>query len=142
VAGSWSLSTKGVTWGADSTRPLNSKEQLLARVLDGVNDLDVRANLGGTIQAPTLAISSNLGDVMAGRMRAIVGEEAAKAEAKLRAQVDAAVGPRIAEAKARVAALQAQVDDRVKDAQAQLDAQKKALQDRLGGIRLPGGLGL
>ena len=142
VAGNWSLSTKGVTWGADTTRALNSKEQLLARVLDGVNDLDVRANLGGTIQAPTLSISSNLGDVMAGRMRAIVGEEAAKAEAKLRAQVDAAVGPRIAEARARVTALQTQVDGRVKDAQAQLDAQKKALQDRLSGIRLPGGLGL
>lgn len=142
VAGSWSLSTKGVTWGADSSRALNNKEQLLARVLDGVNDLDVRASLGGTIQAPTLAISSNLGDVMAGRMRAIVGEEAAKAEAKLRAQVDAAVGPRIAEARARVAALQVQVDGRVKEAQAQLDAQKKALQDRLSGIRLPGGLGL
>lgn len=142
VAGSWSLSTAGVTWGADSGRVLNSKEELLARVLDGVKDLDVRAQLGGTIQAPTLSIASNLGDVMASRMREIIGEEAAKAEAKLRAQVDAAVGPRIAEARQRVAALQTQVDGRVKDAQAQLDAQKKALQDRLGSIRLPGGLSL
>jgi hypothetical protein len=138
VAGRWSLSTKGVSWGSDSGRALNDKEQLLARVLDGVKDLDVHADLGGTIQAPTLSIASNLGDVMASQMRRIVGEEAAKAEAKLRAQVDAAVGPRIAEARARVAALQAQVDDRVKGAQAQLDAQKKALQDRLGGIRIPG----
>ncbi|HVX87762.1 MAG TPA: hypothetical protein VG940_02460 [Gemmatimonadales bacterium] len=138
VAGRWSLSTKGVTWGADSARALNAKEQLLARVLDGVKDLDVHADLGGTLQAPTLSIASNLGDVMASQMRRIVGEEAAKAEAKLRAQVDAAVGPRIAEARSRVAALQAQVDDRVKGAQAQLDAQKKALQDRLSGIRIPG----
>lgn len=140
IDGTWSLSTKGITWHADSGRALNSMEALLARVLDGVTDLDVRARLGGTIASPTLAISSNLGDVMAGRMRAIVGEEAAKAEAKLRAQVDAETAPRIAEAKARVAALQAQVDERVKSAQAQIDAQKKVLQDRLAAIRLPGGL--
>ena len=138
--GNWSLSTKGITWHADSGRALNSKEALLARVLDGVTDLDVRARLGGTISAPTLVISSNLGDVMAGRMREIVGEEAAKAEAKLRAQVDAEAAPRIAAARARVAELQAQVDDRVKNAQAQIDAQKKVLQDRLAAIRLPGGL--
>ena len=138
--GNWSLSTKGITWHADSGRALNSKEALLARVLDGVTDLDVRARLGGTISAPTLVISSNLGDVMAGRMREIVGEEAAKAEAKLRAQVDAEAAPRIATARARVAELQAQVDDRLKNAQAQIDAQKKVLQDRLAAIRLPGGL--
>ena len=140
VDGSWSLSTKGISWRADSGRALNSKEELLARVLDGVTDLDVQARLGGTISAPTLALSSNLGDVMAGRMRAIVGEEAVKAEAKLRAQVDAAAAPRIAAAKARVAELQAQVDERVKTAQTQIDAQKKVLQDRLAAIRLPGGL--
>jgi uncharacterized protein (TIGR03545 family) len=140
VDGSWGFSTKGVTWRADSGRALNSKEALLARVLEGVADLDVRARVGGTIQAPTLAISSNLGDVMAGRMRAIVGEEAARAEAKLRAQVDAEVGPRLAAARQQVADLRTQMDERVKGAQAQLDAQKKVLQDRLGAIRLPGGL--
>jgi uncharacterized protein (TIGR03545 family) len=140
LGGEWAFSTKGVTWRADSGRLLNDKEALLARVLDGVSDLDVRARLGGTIAAPTLAISSNLGDVMAGRMRAIVGEEAAKAEAKLRAQVDAAAAPRIAEARAKVAQIQSQVEDRVKSAQAQLDAQKKVLQDRLAAIKLPGGL--
>ncbi len=140
IAGNWSLSTKGITWHADSGRALNFREALLARVLDGVTDLDVQARLGGTISAPTLALSSNLGDVMAGRMRAIVGEEAVKAEAKLRAQVDAEAAPRIAAAKARVAELQAQVDERMKGAQAQIDAQKKMLQDRLAAIRLPGGL--
>ena len=140
IDGNWALSTKGITWRADSGRALNAKEALLARVLDGVTDLDVQARLGGTISAPTLAISSNLGDVMAGRMRAIVGEEAAKAEAKLRAQVDAEAAPRIAAARARVAELQAEVDERVKSAQAQLDAQKKVLQDRLAAIKLPGGL--
>ncbi|MEP6745807.1 MAG: hypothetical protein ABJB33_09965 [Gemmatimonadota bacterium] len=140
IAGDWSLATSGMTWRADSGRALNAKEQLLARVLDGVRDLDVRARLGGTIAAPTLAISSNLGDVMAGRMRAIVGEEAAKAEAKLRAEVDEQVGPRIAAARQRVAELRSQVDARIAGAQAQLDAQKKVLQDRLSAILRPGGL--
>jgi uncharacterized protein (TIGR03545 family) len=142
IDGSWSLTTGGLAWRSDSGHALNTKEQLLSRVLEGVHDLDVRAQLGGTIAAPTLAVRSNLGDVVAGRLRAIVGEEAAKAEAKLRAQVDAEVGPRIAQARQRVTQLQGQVDERMKSAQAQLDAQKKVLQDRLGAIRLPGGLGL
>ena len=140
IHGSLSLATTGITWRSDSGRVLNSKEQLLARVLEGVADLDVRAQVGGTIAAPTLAISSNLGDVLAGRMRAIVGEEAAKVEAKLRAQVDAEVGPRIAAARQQVAEIQAQVDAQVRSAQAQLDTQKRVLQDRLSAIRLPGGL--
>jgi hypothetical protein len=75
-------------------------------------------------------------------MREIVGEEAARAEAKLRAEVDRQVGPKIAGARAQVTALQATVNEEVTAAQGRIDAERKALQDRLSGIRLPGGLRL
>jgi uncharacterized protein (TIGR03545 family) len=142
IDGRWSIRSGGVTWRADSGRPLNTKEQLVQRVLEGVGELDVQARVTGTVDAPSLAISSNVGDALAGRMRAIVGEEAARAEAKLRADVERHAGPRIAAARQRVAQLQAQVDQQVRSAQAQLDAQKKVLQEKLGAIKLPGGLGL
>jgi len=140
--GNWTLRSGGVSWRPDSSRALNTKEQLVQRVLAGVGELDVQARIGGTISAPTLDVRSNVGDVLAGRMRAIVGEEAARAEAKLRAEVDRQVGPRIAAARQQVAELQAQVDRQVRDAQAQLDAQKKVLQDKLSAIRIPGLPGL
>ena len=79
-----------------------------------------------------------IGDALAGRMREIVGEEAARAEAKLRAEVDRQVGPKIAAARAQVAALQATVNEQVTAAETRIDAEKKALQDRLSGIRIPG----
>ena len=140
--GQWSLATDSVRFRPDSARALTAKEQLVARVLGGVKGLDVRARLGGTLRAPTLDISSNLGDALAAQMKAIVGEEAAKAEAAVRADIDRQVGPKVAAARAQVAQVQAQAIDRLNAAQAQLDAQKKALTDRLRALKLPGGLGL
>ena len=140
--GQWSLATDSVRFRPDSARVLSTKEQLVARVLGGVKGLDVRAHLGGTLRAPTLDISSNLGDALAAQMKAIVGEEAAKAEAAVRADIDRQVGPKVAAARAQVAQVQAQATDRLNAAQAQLDAQKKALTDRLHALKLPGGLGL
>jgi hypothetical protein len=142
IDGRWSIRSGGVTWRADSGRALNSKEALVQRVLAGVGELDVQARITGTLKAPSLSISSNVGDALAGRMREIVGEEAARAEAKLRADIDRQAAPKIAAAKQRVAQLQAQVDQQVRAAQGQLDAQKKVLQEKLGAIKLPGGLGL
>jgi uncharacterized protein (TIGR03545 family) len=142
LQGSWTLRSGGVSWRPDSSRALNTKEQLLQRVLAGIGELDVEARIGGTLRAPTLDVRSNVGDVLAGRMRAIVGEEAAKAEAKLRAEVDRQVGAKVAEARRQVAELQSQVDQQLREAQGQLDAQKKVLQDKLSSIKIPGLPGL
>ena len=140
--GRWSLATDSVRFRPDSGRTLTTKEQLVARILGGVKGLDVRAHLGGTLSAPTLEIASNLGDALAAQMRTIVGEEAARAEARARADIDRQVGPKIAAARAQVAQIQAQATERLAAAQTQLDQQKKVLTDRLRAIRLPGGLGL
>ena len=136
--GRWSLATDSASFRPAAGRTLAPKEQLVARVLAGVKGLDVQARLGGTLSAPTLDVTSNLGDALAGQMKAIVGEEAARAEAKVRADIDRQIGPRIAAAKAQVAQAQGAATDRLAAAQAQLDAQKKALTDRLHALRIPG----
>lgn len=142
IDGRWSLTTDSVRWRPDSGRAFSPTEQLVARVLGGVKGLAVQAHVGGTITAPTLEISSNLGDALAGQMKQILGEQAAQAEAKLRADIDRQVGPKVAAARAQVAEVQRQANERLAAAQQQLDTQKKALQDRLGAIKLPGGLHL
>jgi len=45
----------------------------------------------GTIKAPKLSVRSNLDDAIVQRLKAVVGEEVAKAEALARAKVDGIV---------------------------------------------------
>ena len=141
LRGLWSVRTDGVAWRPDSAVAMNPREALAARVLQGVGALDLTARLGGTVSAPTLEVSSNLGDALAGQMRRIVGEEAAKAEARLRAQVDREVGPRVAAARQQVEAVRARADAAVQQAQAELEARRQELQARLDALKVPG-LGL
>lgn len=142
IDGRWDLTTDSVRWRPDSGHTFSPKEQLVARVLGGVKGLAVQAHVGGTITAPTLDISSNLGDALAGQMKQILGEQAAQAEAKIRADIDRQVGPKVAAARAQVAQVQRQANERLAAARQQLDAQKKVLQERLGAVKLPGGLHL
>ena len=64
-------------------------------MVSGLNDLSVRAELGGTIRAPRLSVSSNLDRAVAERLQAIMGEELAKAERRVRAKVDSLVDEKV-----------------------------------------------
>ena len=100
--------------------------------------LDVNAQMSGTIKAPKLAVRSNLDDAIAQRLKAVVGEEVAKAEAMARAKVDSLVADKVEPVKQRIAALQADATKRVGDEQARLDQAEADLQAQLK--RLTGGL--
>jgi hypothetical protein len=115
------------------------------RVLSGLKQLDVSAQLGGTVAAPWLSVRSNLDDAIADRLKAVVGEEVAKAEAMARAKVDSLVNDKVQPVKQRIAALQADATSRVGDQQAQLDKVQAELEAQLKrltagvapGIKLP-----
>ena len=113
-------------------------EQLVWRVVSGLKQLDVNAQLGGTVKAPKLSVRSNLDDAIAQRLKAVVGEEVAKAEAMARAKVDSLVSDKVEPVKQRIAALQADATKRVGDQQQQLDQVQAALQAQLK--RLAAGL--
>ena len=89
--GAWDVSADQATWTADSSRlrSVSLVENTVWRVVAGLTELRVHAELGGTIGAPTLKVASNLDDAIAERLRGLVGEELAKAEQKARAAVDA-----------------------------------------------------
>ena len=141
LLGRWSIGTNEAAWSRDSAAAQakgSDLEQLVWRVLSGVKRLDVNAQMSGTIKAPKLAVRSNLDEAIAQRLKAVVGEEVAKAEAMARAKVDSLVADKVEPVKQQVAALQADATKRVGDEQARLDQVEADLQAQLK--RLTGGL--
>ena len=149
IAARWILRSSDVQWLSDSSRvrALNPLEQLVSRVVSGLRELEVTANLTGEIRSPSIAIRSNLDRAVAARVREVAGEEIAKAEARARAAVDRIVEERTAPVRARVGELRAESERRVADARARLEEERQRLQTRLdsltggltGGIPLPRG---
>ena len=139
LLGRWSIGSDQVSWALDSAEgPRSDLEQVVWRVVSGLKQLDVKAQVSGTIKAPKLSVRSNLDDAIAQRLKAIVGEEVAKAEALARAKVDSIVADKVEPVKLRVAAVQADATKRVANEQARLDKVEADLQAQLK--RLTGGL--
>ena len=153
IAARWTMNAPGVVWqrtsaagaGAPTSGVRNQMQDLALRVIEGVGDLNVTADLTGDIAKPTLSVRSNLDQALAERLRAVGGEELAKAEAKVRAQVDRIVDEKTAPIKAKADSLRAEGEQRVADARARLDEEKQKLDERLkallsarGVLGLPG----
>lgn len=137
VTGRLTMGSPSPTWMPDSARKrtMNTLESLVSRVLTGIDRVDVTADIRGTTAAPTLSVRSNLDREVADNIRRVAGEEIAKAEARVRAQVDAFVAKETTAAKARidaaVAEARVQVDQRIAEAQGRLDKAKADLAARL-----------
>jgi uncharacterized protein (TIGR03545 family) len=139
LLGRWSIGSDQVAWALDSAGgPRSDLEQIVWRVVSGLKQLDVKAQVSGTVKAPKLSVRSNLDDAIAQRLKAVVGEEVAKAEAMARAKVDSIVTDKVEPVKQRVAAVQADANKRVADERGRLDKVEADLQTELK--RLTGGL--
>ncbi len=143
LTGTWTVRSSSVTWRPDSARArsLNTMETLVARALTGINTLEITAEIGGTLKAPTLGVRSNLDRVVAERIRAVAGEQIAAAQARLRAQVDRIVDEKTAPVKAKVDAVRAESERKLAEARTRLDEEKKKLEEKVksltAGINLP-----
>lgn len=133
VSGRWALRSSNLSWIRDTTarRPMNSMESLVARVLTGIPELELTAEIGGTMGAPKLSVRSNLDRQVGERLRAVAGEEIAAAQKKVRAQVDRLVEEKAAPVRARVAELKSESDRRIADGRAKLDEEKRKLEERI-----------
>ena len=137
IAARWTMDAPDVAWQRTATSPTaagavrNQMEALALRVIEGVDDLNITADLTGDIAKPTLNVRSNLDQLLAERLRTVGGEELAKAEAKVRAQVDRIVDEKTAPIKAKADSLRAEGEQRVAEARARLDDEKQKLDDRL-----------
>jgi uncharacterized protein (TIGR03545 family) len=146
LAGRWAINADRVIWSADSAnRRWNELERLVWRVVSGVQELQVAAEMSGPVAHPRLAVRTNLDDMLARRLQAVLGEELAKAERLARAKVDSLVADKVAplerqvvqvrdEATARVDAEQRRLDE----TRQRLEAELKRLAGPVGGvIQLP-----
>lgn len=146
IRGRWRVRSDAVQWRPDSAAGRGSD---LLRFVTGaitrVGQLELEAEIGGTVARPELAIRSNLDQVVAGALRAQLGAEIDRAEQKVRAEVNRLVQDQQARAEQEVARLTGALEGRLGGATARLgeaeqalDAQLKQLTSRAGGlIRLP-----
>ena len=142
LTGTWEVDAPAASWQGDSTRLAAASlvESTVWRVVSGLTQLRIRAELGGTVGSPTLAVRSNLDDAISDRLRGLLGEELAKAEQKARAAVDQIVEGQVTSLKAKVTALESQAlqqlplqKSQLDDLQRQLDQQLKRFGSRAAG---------
>jgi uncharacterized protein (TIGR03545 family) len=132
VLGRWAIGSKRVSWLPDTTgRQLNEIERLVTRVVSGLTDLQVVAELSGSIASPRFSVSSNLDKAIARQLQAVVGEEVAKAEKMVRAKVDSLVADKVEPVKRQVTAVQTQAMKRIQVEKQRLDEVEKELNAEL-----------
>jgi uncharacterized protein (TIGR03545 family) len=137
--GRWSVASQRVRWAADTaSRSLNDIERLVWRVVSGLSDLEVVAELSGSMASPKLEVRSNLDEAIAKRLKAVIGEEVARAERLVRTKVDSLVADKVEPVKRQVAAVQTQANQRIQAERQRLDQVEQQLQAELK--RLTGGL--
>jgi len=143
IRGRWSVASNKVQWTVDtSARRLNEIERIVWRVISGLTDLRVTAELSGSVKAPKLAVSTNLDQAVSARLQAVIGEELAKAEQKVRAEVDKLVAAKTEEVRQQVAAVETEGRQRVETERKRLEAVEQELRAELkkltAGIQIPG----
>ena len=137
--GRWAIASKQVRWTADTAgRALNDIERLVWRVVAGLSDLEVTAELSGSVGSPRLSVRSNLDQAISRQLQAVMGEELAKAERLVRTKVDSVVAGKVEPVKRQIAAVQADANQRVKAERQRLEQVEQQLQAELK--RLTGGL--
>jgi hypothetical protein len=130
VDGSWSMRSTEAAWhvAPASAQSLNLMESTVYRVLSGLTELDVTAEVHGNLASPSLSVSSNVDKEIAARLRAILGEELVKAEAKAKAAVDKIVADKVEPITKQVAGVQGVIDTQLGGAKGQLDQVEKQLE--------------
>ena len=139
LSGRWSIASDQVAWALDTTgKRLNELEQIVWRVVSGLDDLSVDARVKGSVRSPKLSVSSNLDRAIAQRLEAVIGEEVAKAEKMVRAKVDSVVASKVEPVRRQVAEVRGQAEQRLAAEGKRLGDVEQELQAELK--RLTGGL--
>jgi uncharacterized protein (TIGR03545 family) len=118
--------------------PANVGERLVREVLGGVTGFDVKLRGWKTDSGMDIALATNLDEQFANRVKAVLGAELTKAQADLRARVNAVIAQKRQEFEAIYNARKAQVEQQLAQYQAivndkisLVESKKKELEDRL-----------
>lgn len=114
---------------------------LVRRTLAGLDRVELEMGLAGTLESPELSVSSNLGAAVAEALRDAVGQEVEAAEARIRAEVQAQIQPRVAEARGRVDELRSGLAQRVGAQRTEVEELRQRLEERIGELAGDGPVG-
>jgi hypothetical protein len=109
-------------------------EALAVQVIAGIGSLQVRATLSGTLAEPRLTVTSTLDSEIAASLRSVAGEQIARAEQRVRAQVDSLVDEKLVPVRARVVEVRTEVEQKLKESTATIDSIRTELAERLRNI--------
>lgn len=141
LRGRWTVNASRAQWVRDSGSQASPAGDLVWQVVSGIAQLDLTAEITGTVQHPELHVRSNLDQAVADRVRALIGGEVAAAEARVQAEVDRLVGTQVDAAKARVTEVASAATSELQQRRAQLEQAQRNLEQeirrRTGGIRIP-----
>jgi uncharacterized protein (TIGR03545 family) len=141
LRGRWTVSAPAATWQRDSGAAGGLAADLLWRVVSGIDNLDLTAELSGTLSHPELHVRSNLDQAVSDRFRSMIGAEVDAAESRLRVEVDRFADEKIAPLKTQVTRVTADVNGRLQQGRQALDGAQQQIEQQLrrltGGIRLP-----
>jgi len=104
---------------------------LVWRTLTGIDRLELGMGLEGTLENPSLSVTSNIGEAVAASLRRELGQQIADAEARLRQEVDQRIQPVVQNARGRVDSARAEVADRVRAQRQQVDDLRARLEARV-----------
>ncbi len=104
---------------------------LVWRTLTGIERVELGMGLQGSLENPSLTVTSNLGDAVAESLRRELGQQIADAEARLRQEVDSRIQPLVQDARGRVDAVRTEVGDRVAQERARVDELRARLEARV-----------
>ena len=141
----WHVTSDSVAWrrlGADTTAAAPAAQNLrigsqawadalLWRTVSGLRSVSIDARFSGTVSAPRVDISSNVGEALAASLQREVGAELRRLEARARAEVDRAIERPLAEARAKLTQLRSGVEARVTEAETRLAAVKEELEAKV-----------
>ena len=116
----------------------DAASDLLWRVLSRVRNLELVTRLSGPVTSPRLSVQSNVADALAAGLRDELGAEVARAEAQVRARVDALVAEDVGRARGAVNSLESDATARVDGVRADIARAREELEARLRS--LTGGL--
>jgi len=139
VRGRWSVHTDAARWLRDTGAPTGSAAQVLVeRVITGVRTLDIFARLSGTLDRPSLSVSSNLDRAVGDQLRGVLADEIEAANEQIRARVDSLFATPVELANSRITMLGGDVYTRVGAQRMRLADAQQQLEQRLR--QLTGGI--
>jgi hypothetical protein len=145
VSGRFAWQANAVTWLRDTvvtttrTSVIRAIEEAIWRAVTRLNAVEIEARFAGSVTSPRLTIHTNIATAIAGALREQLGEEVRRAEAQVRARVDALVEDQVAQARAEADRVRGEALERVGAERARLEQTKAALEARLRELaRIPG----